>query len=70
MYVFRERQRDSGFSVTAAVASRRGYMAARPFHATFTILFYFERYIFSDFIARLARYTRNTLQVLVNLRIY
>lgn len=33
----------------------RRYMAAAPFHATFTVLFYFEGYIFLDFIARLAR---------------
>lgn len=37
----------------------RRYMAAGPpFHATFTVLFYFEGYIFLDFIARLA--PRNT----------
>lgn len=35
---------------TAAVALR--YITARPFHATFTILFYFQRYISLDFIAR------------------
>lgn len=27
--------------------------AGPPFHATFTVLFYFEGYIFLDFIARL-----------------
>lgn len=37
----------------------RRYMAAGlSFHATFTVLFYFEGYIFLDFIARLA--PRNT----------
>lgn len=51
--VFQERQRLR----TAAVAESHGYMAAKPFHATFTILFYFERYIFLDFTARLARAT-------------
>lgn len=34
---------------TAAIALRC-YMANQPFHATFTILFYFEGYIFLDFI--------------------
>jgi len=30
---------------------QRRYITDKPFHATFTILFYFERYIFLDFIA-------------------
>lgn len=37
---------------------RRYTAAGPPFHATFTVLFYFEGYIFLDFIARLA--PRNT----------
>lgn len=56
--VFREREKDVAavlrYPVTAAVAQWR-YMADKPFHATLTILFYFERYmyIFLDFIAAL-----------------
>lgn len=38
----------------------RRYMAAAPFYATFTVLFYFERYIFLDFYCS-SRAPRNTL---------
>lgn len=48
--VFHERQR-LAFRVLLPL-QRAGYTPSRPFHATFTILFYFERYISLDFIAR------------------
>lgn len=52
--VFHERQR-LAFRVLLPL-QRAGYTRSRPFHATFTILFYFERYISLDFIARPAPY--------------
>jgi len=58
--VFREGRKERGrqtWSLHSAAALLPGtaavarYITDKPFHATFTILFYFERYIFLDFIA-------------------